>query len=188
MNKSIITTAIIAMPLAFTACSDNNHLDLDIEDNKYSNYPEDYFTGGKLGTVHQISSSSFEQPAPAVDEQGLSQAFNLGEYFFERPFTENEKPFTGLGPLYIRRSCMHCHIGYGHGKRQLKYDSNTIGNGYILMITDENDIVVQSFGWVAMDRLQLLSNHSLTRRKWILHGTNIPTSGATNSPTGRNTR
>ena len=149
MNK-IKILAIVAMPLAFTACSDDKTLDQDIDSNKYSNYPEDYFTGGKLGTIHQISSSSFEQPAPAVEQQGLSQAFTLGEYFFERPFTENEKPFTGLGPLYIRRSCMHCHIGYGHGKRQLKYDSNTIGNGYILMITDENDIVVQSFGWVAM--------------------------------------
>lgn len=152
MNKrKILNFALLAMPLAFAACSDNDKLDLDIENGKYDKYPEDFFTGGKLGTVYSISSYSYQQPAPAIEEQGLAQAFALGEYFFDNPFTETQKPFNGLGPLYIRRSCQDCHLGYGHGKRQSgKYNSNNPGNGYILMITDENDIVVQSFGWVAM--------------------------------------
>ncbi len=141
--------------MALVSCSDNGNLS-DItdmgKDSTSTEYPEDYYTGGKLGTVYDQTAGSYKQPAPAIDEQGLSAQFNYGEYFFDKPFTQSSKPFAGLGPLYIRTSCQHCHLGYGHGKRQTKYDSNTFGNAYILMITDENDIVVQSFGWVAMGR------------------------------------
>lgn len=156
MNLSYLKYALISLPLLAASCSDNDNaeVDVDLEDvpTQYKNYPEDFFAGGPLGTVYKINSYSYQQPAPAVEKQGLSQAFAFGEYYFDNPFTEKEKPFNGLGPLYIRSSCKHCHLGYGHGKRQTKYDSNTIGNGYILMITDENDIVVQSFGLVAMGR------------------------------------
>ncbi len=150
MNFNYLKIALLALPLLTASCSEKENLDLDIEDEQYKDYPEDFFTGGKLGTVYKISALSYQQPAPAIDKQGLSVAFAQGETFFDNPFTENLKPLSGLGPLYIRKSCKHCHVGYGHGKRQTKYDSNTFGNAYILMITDENDIVVQSFGWVAM--------------------------------------
>ena len=154
LNKNAF--AVLAMAsMALASCSDNSNLG-DItdmgKDSSSAEYPEDYYTGGKLGTVYEQTAGSYEQPAPAIDEQGLSTQFNYGEYFFDKPFTQSSKPFAGLGPLYIRASCRHCHLGYGHGKRQTKYDSNTYGNAYILMITDENDIVVQSFGWVAMGR------------------------------------
>lgn len=157
MHKRIYQLALVASTLVLGACSESNNtagIDdiIDIQPTTQTEKGEDYYTGGKLGTVTSISALAYQQPAPAVDEQGLSQAFALGEYYFDNPFTENEKPFSGLGPLYLRSSCRHCHLGYGHGKRQTKYDSNTFGNGYILMITDENDIVVQSFGWVAMGR------------------------------------
>lgn len=161
MKHQSIKFATLALSLACISCSDNNTTsdqtaDIDdiinVEPAEKKELPEDYYTGGELGTVNDNSATAYEQPAPAIDKQGLSHAFAMGEYFFEKPFTENEAPFKGLGPLYIRASCKHCHLGYGHGKRQTKYDSNTIGNGYILMITDENDIVVQSFGWVAMGR------------------------------------
>ncbi len=161
MNYNYIKLATFALSLTCISCSDNNTTSdgttgiddiINIAPSEKKDLPEDYYTGGELGTVNDISASAYEQPAPAIDKQGLSHAFAMGEYFFERPFTQNEEPFKGLGPLYIRASCKHCHLGYGHGKRQTKYDSNTIGNGYILMITDENDIVVQSFGWVAMGR------------------------------------
>ncbi len=161
MKHQYIKFATLALSLACISCSDNNTTsdqtaDIDdiinVEPAEKKELPEDYYTGGELGTVNDNSATAYEQPAPAIDKQGLSHAFSMGEYFFEKPFTENEAPFKGLGPLYIRASCKHCHLGYGHGKRQTKYDSNTIGNGYILMITDENDIVVQSFGWVAMGR------------------------------------
>ncbi len=161
MKHKYIQLATFALSLTCMSCSDSNTNSNDttgiddiinIDPVEKKDLPEDYYTGGQLGTVNDISATAYEQPAPAVDQQGLSHAFAMGEYFFEKPFTQNEEPFKGLGPLYIRSSCQHCHLGYGHGKRQTKYDSNTIGNGYILMITDENDIVVQSFGWVAMGR------------------------------------
>lgn len=154
-NLSAILWAA-ALSIAFTACSDDETGQIsdiiELDPPTEITYPEDYYTGGELGTVFDQSAFAFEQPAPAVEQQGLGQAFALGEYFFDKPWTENEKPFSGLGPLYIRSSCKHCHIGYGHGKRQTKYNADEYGNGYILMITDENDIVVQSFGWVAMSR------------------------------------
>ena len=154
MNLNYLKFALVALPLFVASCSDDKgNLDLDLDiNNVYKDYPEDFFTGGRLGTVYNISAISYKQPAPAIDAQGLTQAFQQGESFFDHPFTEKEKPMPGLGPLYIRKSCRHCHLGYGHGKRQNNYDSDTFGNGYILMITDENDIVVQSFGWVAMGR------------------------------------
>lgn len=159
MRHRKIKLGLLALPMMLlAACSDNNSgatVD-DIIDiggglaNK--DYPEDYYTGGQLGTVFDQSSSAYTQPAPAVDQAGLSQAFALGEYFFDNAFSEKMEPFKGLGPLYIRQSCQQCHLGYGHGKRQTRYRANDYGNGYILMITDENDVVVQSFGWVAMSK------------------------------------
>lgn len=63
----------------------------------------------------------------------LELAFKLGEAVFERNFTDNTAPFKGLGPAYLRSSCIDCHPGYGHGKRQTSYPS-TYGNGYLLAI------------------------------------------------------
>ena len=64
---------------------------------------------------------------------GLMRAFNLGEAAFERNFTLNTEPFRGLGPAYLRTSCLDCHPGYGHGKRQEYYKAG-YGNGYLLVI------------------------------------------------------
>ena len=60
-------------------------------------------------------------------------AFNLGEAAFERKYTIATAPFKGLGPAYLRSSCLDCHPGYGHGKRQSEYRA-TFGNGYLLVI------------------------------------------------------
>ena len=61
------------------------------------------------------------------------QAFNLGEAAFERKFTQNTEPFKGLGPAYVRSSCLDCHPGYGHGKWQSQYRAD-FGNGYLLVV------------------------------------------------------
>lgn len=45
----------------------------------------------------------------------------------------------GLGPVYVRNSCVKCHPGYGHGKRVDRYRANDHGNGYLLVVIDEND-------------------------------------------------
>lgn len=82
---------------------------------------EDTYAGGELGTTFNSSSSAYEDPSPAVEQAGMTQAFKFGEAFFERTYNQNNPPFNGLGPLYIRSSCIACHPGYGHGKRMNRY-------------------------------------------------------------------
>ena len=118
MNRKYLKTAgclLTVSALLFTACkkdpvrTDNGN-NVDPEN-------EETYAGGKLGTTFNISASAYEDPTPAVEQAGLVNAFKYGEYFFERPFTQSNSPFNGLGPLYIRSSCEACHPGYGHGKR-----------------------------------------------------------------------
>lgn len=95
--------------------------------------PEEWYPAGELGTTDNVTEGCYEDETPAVTAQGLEQAFNLGEAAFERKFTINSEPFKGLGPAYLRSSCLDCHPGYGHGKRQYQYKSE-FGNGYLLVI------------------------------------------------------
>lgn len=74
----------------------------------------------------------------------MTDKFKYGEYFFERTYTQNTKPFNGLGPLYVRNSCMSCHPGYGHGKRMERYRADDWGNGYLLVVTDHTDTYLSS--------------------------------------------
>ena len=60
---------------------------------------------------------------------------------FEKSFNSNNTGVRhGLGPAYVRSSCIHCHPGYGHGKRQEDgtFNSNEIGNGYLLVVYDKD--------------------------------------------------
>ena len=102
---------------------------------------EETYAGGKLGTTFNSSSSAYEDPTPAVTDIA---AFKYGEYLFERDFNINTPPFNGLGPLYIRSSCIACHPGYGHGKRMDRYAASDWGNGYLLVVTDQNGNYVSS--------------------------------------------
>lgn len=96
------------------------------------------YAGGKLGTTFNASASAFEDPTPAVELAGMVDEFKYGEYFFERTYTQNTQPFNGLGPLYVRSSCLSCHPGYGHGKRMERYRADDWGNGYLLVLYDKN--------------------------------------------------
>ena len=54
---------------------------------------------------------------------------------FEHDFTQTSTAsFGGLGPAYVRSSCIHCHPGYGHGKRVNSYQADQRGNGYLLVV------------------------------------------------------
>jgi CxxC motif-containing protein (DUF1111 family) len=64
----------------------------------------------------------------------MEEDFNTGEDFFEHLYTFEQAPRRGLGPAWVRNSCIACHPSYGHGKRQTEYRANTIGNGYLLVI------------------------------------------------------
>ncbi len=95
---------------------------------------DEWYPGGKLGTTENITAGCYEDETPAVTNQGLMDEFNLGEMFFERDVTLDTPPFNGLGPASVRNSCIDCHPGYGHGKRQEQYRASAFGNGYLLVV------------------------------------------------------
>ena len=93
---------------------------------------EEWYPGGELGTTEK---ASYSAATPAVEQiAGMENDFNTGEDFFEHLYTFDVSPRKGLGPAWVRNSCIACHPGYGHGKRQTEYRANTIGNGYLLVI------------------------------------------------------
>jgi len=105
---------------------------------------EEWYPGGELGTTDDVSEGCYENETPAVNEQGLIKAFNHGEMFFERNVTLNTAPFKGLGPASVRKSCLDCHPGYGHGAWQSSYEANTSrswSNGYLLVVYYAPDAV-----------------------------------------------
>ena len=143
MMKRILAFAMIGMVVA--SCSDNNDMpgeeggqssafEADYIGKAVGNFTaEEWYPGGQLGTTDNVTAGCYEDEAPAVNQQGLLSEFNLGETFFERNFNSSTPPFNGLGPASLRRSCIDCHPGYGHGKRQTSYKSQ-FGNGYLLAI------------------------------------------------------
>ncbi|MDE6340875.1 MAG: hypothetical protein K2K93_01025 [Muribaculaceae bacterium] len=126
-----------ALALTLGACSEEKII--DITDNE--TLPEWYYAGGELGTTLLSTSNALEQPAPAIDRQGLYQSFKNGEALFEKPFMANQTGVrSGLGPAYVRSSCIHCHPNYGHGTRvpEGTFNTNEIGNGCLLVVHDPN--------------------------------------------------
>ena len=131
--------------MVVASCSDNNDMpgeeggqssafEADYIGKAVGNFTaEEWYPGGQLGTTDNVTAGCYEDEAPAVSQQGLLSEFNLGETFFERNFNSSTVPFNGLGPASLRRSCIDCHPGYGHGKRQMSYKSQ-FGNGYLLAI------------------------------------------------------
>lgn len=147
MKKQSVYPLAVAIALAFGACSDDNNDDNGDGDKTKEPLSEEYYAGGLLGTAFNETSVAYEQPTPAIEQGGYMAAFKRGEALFEDPFVTTSDPQTprrGLGPLYLRTSCLHCHPGYGHGRRQTQYNSHTIGNGYLLVITDETDTYLSS--------------------------------------------
>jgi CxxC motif-containing protein (DUF1111 family) len=139
-NKLLIGVSILASSAALTGCSDSKIVD-DDEEKEITDLPEWYYAGGELGTSYLATSNALEQPTPAVENSGLYQAFKNGEALFEKPFMSNNSGVrSGLGPAYVRSSCIHCHPGYGHGKRVLDGSFNTddIGNGCLLVVYNPN--------------------------------------------------
>ena len=96
---------------------------------------EEYFTGGKNGTVFSTTSRCLELPAPAVDADArLSDMFAKGEAIFEADFvTDRNAPFGGLGPIYNNTSCMNCHPNYGRGRRVDNWNVE-FGNSFMALV------------------------------------------------------
>lgn len=133
INCIFISAAISSL----SSCSSDEPIVDD--DPTINELPEWYFSGGELGTSFLSTTNAFEQPAPAVERQGLYQSFKNGEALFEKPFMSNRGGVRGgLGPVYIRTSCLHCHPNYGHGTRipEGPFNTNSIGNGCLLVVYD----------------------------------------------------
>lgn len=137
MKKHFINYLLLAALFVYTSCSDDNKGGGDTPDDTLS---EEYYTGGELGTAFNSSSFAYEQPAPVVEQsQSFAASFKYGEAYFEKEFLTNTSGIRhGLGPVYVRSSCISCHPGYGHGKRVETYNANEKGNGYLLVVYDKD--------------------------------------------------
>lgn len=137
--SKLALTAMLAMPL-LTACHDDDDIDLGSLTPEESAFgkandvfsAEEWYPGGQLGTTGK---ASYSAATPAVvNIAGMEEDFNTGEDFFEHLYTFEQNPRKGLGPAWVRNSCIACHPSYGHGKRQTEYRANQIGNGYLLVV------------------------------------------------------
>lgn len=143
MNKlsRLFIVSMLAVPM-LSACSDSDDSGTELgpltpDEQAFGkatgNFTaEEWYPGGKMGTTEK---ASYSAPAPAVTSQaGMEEEFIVGEGFFEKLYTFEQEPRKGLGPAWVRNSCIACHPSYGHGKRQTEYRANQIGNGYLLVI------------------------------------------------------
>ena len=124
----------------FTSCKDDDAADVDHLTPKEDVFgkandvfsAEEWYPGGVLGTTEN---ASYSAAAPSVENtEDMEISFNKGEDFFEHLYTFTEEPRKGLGPAWVRNSCIHCHPSYGHGKRMTRYRANDFGNGYLLVV------------------------------------------------------
>lgn len=130
LNFFLLAAAITSL----SACSDNEGTTPEPEQNQR---PDWYYSGGQLGTSFITTSSAFEQPTKSIENAGLLRSFKRGEQLFEKNYLSNTSGVrSGLGPTYVRTSCMQCHPGYGHGKSQPdgSFNTNEAGNGYLLVV------------------------------------------------------
>lgn len=175
MKFNISKIQLLAMAACFSCilpscCDEDEQLPIADEEQELA---DEWYAGGKLGTTFNQSASAFEDPTPAVENAGLTDRFKYGEYFFERTYNQSTKPFNGLGPLYIRSSCVACHPGYGHGKRMTRYRANDWGNGYLLVVTDKNDVYLSSLTGMPQTKAQAPFKAPIDEEKitidWLNH-------------------
>ena len=170
--------ALLAAPL-LSACSDSDDEGSDLgplvpgeevfgkANDVFS--ADEWYPGGLLGTTEK---ASYSAAAPAVENvAGMEEYFNTGEDFFEHLYTFEQAPRKGLGPVWVRNSCIACHPSYGHGKRQTEYRANAIGNGYLLVIyhPDNNAYISEVTGMPqtqAMSPFKAPIDESLINIEW----------------------
>ncbi|MDR1746691.1 MAG: hypothetical protein LBR49_05405 [Tannerella sp.] len=121
--------------LTVAACTDDD--DKQPVDGK--ELSEEWYAGGVNGTTFNATSQAYKQPVPPIEKDAeLYRSFMRGEHISDRSFVASEGlGYAGLGPAYIRKSCVACHPTYGgHGKRVTEFNTDDSRNCYLLMIYD----------------------------------------------------
>ena len=109
-KTAIILFSEAVLAVCFAACRNDEPTEPE-RHQPAEGVEEETYAGGVLGTTFNRSASAYEDPTPAVEQAGMVNAFKYGEFFFEHTITQNNPPFNGLGPLYVRSSCESCHPG-----------------------------------------------------------------------------
>lgn len=142
MKKTYYLASAVLLMTLLSACSDEE------KSNSPGNppeteFPEWYYAGGELGTSYLATSNALEQPTGPVEaDEEMNLRFKRGEQLFEKMYMTNHSGVRkGLGPAYVRSSCIHCHPGYGHGKRNPagSFETSNVGNGCLLVVHDDNN-------------------------------------------------
>ena len=131
MKKYIYLFAVV-VAMALTACDGGGN-----QPDPETDLPEWYYTGGQLGTTFNTTTNTFRQPTPATNNAGMGIAFAEGDNIAEKDFISAATGRqAGLGPVYVRASCQHCHPNYSHGADvpEGKYDAMHQGNGTLLVV------------------------------------------------------
>ena len=132
MKKQLFILSFAATALLLSGCKQT-----PTPEEPTAKLPEWYYTGGQLGTTTNTSSMAFRQPTPATDESGMGVAFAQGDNIAEKDFVTNASGRQhGLGPVYVRASCQHCHPNYSHGASVPEgvYNAKDQGNGTLLVV------------------------------------------------------
>lgn len=149
MSKSYLFLGMLVGAVALTSCRIPENGGNEPTD-ETTQLPDWYYAGGELGTTFLSTSDAYEQPTPSTENGNFMESFKAGEALFEKQFMTNTTGTRGgLGPVYVRASCVHCHPSYGHGKSVDggTYNSVAIGNGTLLVVCDP---VTQAYKtWVA---------------------------------------
>jgi len=136
-KRKTILYALLPLFVA-TACSDDPEL-TPTPDPDPIEYGEEWYPGGINGTVFNATSRAYKQPMTVInDDLTLYRDFMRGEELASKSFVSSDGTgYSGLGPAYIRKSCVACHPSYGgHSKRVDVFDTSDSRNGYLLMIYD----------------------------------------------------
>ena len=124
---------LLALPLILAGCNkdDNN--------SGGRNLSEEWYTGGVAGTSFDATTRAYKQAMPVIgDDITLYRQFMRGEQIADKSFVATEgTAYSGLGPVYIRKSCVACHPSYGgRSQRVNSFNTSDSHNGYLLMIYD----------------------------------------------------
>ena len=110
--SGVVTCALIAAPVSAPAADSDTGLK-----SQWLDHPVSAELGGRT-TVDRADERAFK--AIAANAEGMSRArFTFGKQLFEtvwEPAPGSQPTTDGLGPVFNRSACSHCHIGNGRGR------------------------------------------------------------------------